>query len=171
MCDPFQPLSRRFCPVTDEIHHTGSRTTYQQQDRASSNRDEEGQMVEAFPRTERWHVNLFQDRKGQSKVIIPCVPGQQTNRFGAVRRQGKDTAVLCQLSNFAVFFVDEAKTRQLKAPKPAVFALKSRLTRAHFEEVSQYCNFVSVKSVDDSFGWISCITEAGVSRSLSQLST
>jgi len=161
MCDPFQPLSRRFCPVTDEIHHTGSRTTYQQQDRASSNRDEEGQMVEAFPRTERWHVNLFQDRKGQSKVIIPCVPGQQTNRFGAVRRQGKDTAVLCQLSNFAVFFVDEAKTRQLKAPKPA----------AHFEEVSQYCNFVSVKSVDDSFGWISCITEAGVSRSLSQLST
>ncbi|GAA5899260.1 uncharacterized protein JCM6883_005161 [Sporobolomyces salmoneus] len=77
----------------------------------------------------------------------------------------KDSSILSQLSNFSVFYVDEPTAQRLKAPKPFVFALKSRLTRAHFEEVSQYCNFVSVKSAVELENWISTITEAGNSLS------
>ncbi|GAA5998170.1 hypothetical protein JCM5350_006399, partial [Sporobolomyces pararoseus] len=75
--------------------------------------------------------------------------------------KGKDSTILCQLSNFSAFYVDESTTLRLKAPKPFVFALKSRLTRANFEEVSQYCNFLSVKSAGELENWITSITEAG----------
>lgn len=79
-----------------------------------------------------------------------------------VCEQGKDSTVLCQLSNFSVFYVDDATAKRLKAPKPFVFALKSRLTRAHFEDVSAYSNFVAVKSIGELESWISSITEAAV---------
>ncbi|GAA5923551.1 uncharacterized protein JCM15063_003684 [Sporobolomyces koalae] len=75
--------------------------------------------------------------------------------------KGKDSIILCQLSNFAAFFVDPTVPQRLKAPRPHVFAMKSRLTRANFEEVSQFCVFVSVKSQEDLDSWIAAITESG----------
>ncbi|GAA5889986.1 hypothetical protein JCM5296_003670 [Sporobolomyces johnsonii] len=78
--------------------------------------------------------------------------------------KGKDATVLCQLSNFDVFFVAPEAADRLKAPKPFVFALKSRLTRAHFEEANEYCHFVSVKTAEEMLNWIKTITEAGNSH-------
>ncbi|GAA5885539.1 hypothetical protein JCM16303_002249 [Sporobolomyces ruberrimus] len=104
------------------------------------------------------------------QVQVELKPAKWSKRFlelrdGALSHSKsdklKDPDVLCQLSNFSAFYVDDATTRRLKAPKPFVFALKSRLTRAHFEEVSQYCNFVCVKSKEELQTWITSITEAG----------
>ncbi|GAA5964413.1 hypothetical protein JCM21900_006421 [Sporobolomyces salmonicolor] len=78
--------------------------------------------------------------------------------------KGKDATVLCQLSNFDVFFVTREAADRLKAPKPFVFALKSRLTRAHFEEANEYCHFLSIKTAEEMLNWIKTITEAGNSH-------
>lgn len=51
---------------------------------------------------------------------------------------------------------------RLKAPKPYVFALKSRLTRAHFEEASEWCHFLSTKTPEEAASWVKTILEAGV---------
>lgn len=79
-----------------------------------------------------------------------------------LRAQGKDATVLCQLSNFDVFLVSAEQANRLKAPKPFVFALKSRLTRAHFEETSEWCHFLATKTPEEAASWVKCITEAGV---------
>lgn len=70
--------------------------------------------------------------------------------------------MLCQLSNFDVFLVSAEQANRLKAPKPFVFALKSRLTRAHFEETSEWCHFLATKTPEEAASWVKCITEAGV---------
>jgi len=77
---------------------------------------------------------------------------------------------LCQLSNFDVFLVSAEQANRLKAPRPFVFALKSRLTRAHFEETSEWCHFVATKAPEEAASWVKSITEAGVRPSLPPLS-
>ncbi|BGP21774.1 pleckstrin-like domain-containing protein [Rhodotorula toruloides] len=75
--------------------------------------------------------------------------------------KGKDSTVLCQLANFDVFIVSGEAAERLKAPKPCVFALKSRLTRAHFEEASEWCHYISTKTPEEAAGWVKAILEAG----------
>ncbi|KAK4050502.1 hypothetical protein OIO90_005085 [Microbotryomycetes sp. JL221] len=72
----------------------------------------------------------------------------------------KDASVLCQLSSFEVFFVANHAVGELRAPKPFVFALKSKLPRAHYENESEYCHFVSVKTQDELTKWVKMIIEA-----------
>ncbi|KAI5480006.1 pleckstrin-like domain-containing protein [Pseudohyphozyma bogoriensis] len=85
---------------------------------------------------------------------------QETTLSHSKSEKGKDSTLLCQLSSFDVFFVASHTVEQLKAPKPFVFALKSLLPRAHFEEASEYCYFVSVKTADELHGWVKSIVEA-----------
>lgn len=73
--------------------------------------------------------------------------------------QGKDSTQLCSLSTFEVFFVARHIIDQLKAPKPYVFALKSKLPRAHFEDVADYCFFLSVKTPEELNSWIKRLVE------------
>ncbi|BGO96754.1 hypothetical protein NBRC10513v2_000690 [Rhodotorula toruloides] len=75
--------------------------------------------------------------------------------------KGKDSTVLCQLASFDVFLVSGQAAERLKAPKPYVFALKSRLTRAHFEEASEWCHFLSTKTPEEAASWVKTILEAG----------
>ncbi|ORY75023.1 hypothetical protein BCR35DRAFT_280976 [Leucosporidium creatinivorum] len=74
--------------------------------------------------------------------------------------KGKDSLTLCQLASFEVFFVAPHVVEQLKAPKPFVFALKSRLPRAHYENQEEYCFFMSVKTVEERESWIKALIEA-----------
>ncbi|GAA6022638.1 hypothetical protein JCM11491_001146 [Sporobolomyces phaffii] len=116
------------------------------------------------------HARINPVARKMGPVQLEVKKGKWSKRFlelkdGALSHskseKGKDSTTLCQVSNSSVFFVDEPTVLRLKAPKPFVFALKSRLTRANFEEVSQYCNFVSVKSEEELTNWITGITEAG----------
>ncbi|KAJ8296834.1 Metal homeostatis protein BSD2 [Rhodotorula toruloides] len=75
--------------------------------------------------------------------------------------KGKDSTILCQLASFNVFLVSSQAAERLKAPKPYVFALKSRLTRAHFEEASEWCHFLSTKTPEEAASWVKTILEAG----------
>ncbi|BGP28973.1 hypothetical protein JCM10296v2_000709 [Rhodotorula toruloides] len=75
--------------------------------------------------------------------------------------KGKDSTILCQLASFDVFLVSGQAAERLKAPKPYVFALKSRLTRAHFEEASEWCHFLSTKTPEEAASWVKTILEAG----------
>jgi hypothetical protein len=84
--------------------------------------------------------------------------------------QGKDSSLLCQLNNFDVFFVTTKAAEALKAPKPFVFALKSRLTRAQFIEESEWLHFLSTKTADEATGWVRSVLEAGVRPSSSLFS-
>ena len=77
--------------------------------------------------------------------------------------QFKDHSVLCQLAQFDVFLVSADAANRHRAPKPYVFALKSRLPRAHFEDSAQWCHLVSTKTPDEAAGWVQTIIEAGVS--------
>ena len=77
--------------------------------------------------------------------------------------QFKDPSVLCQLAQFDVFLVSAEAANRHRAPKPYVFALKSRLPRAHFEDSAQWCHLVSTKTPDEAAGWVQTIIEAGVS--------
>lgn len=83
--------------------------------------------------------------------------------FHSKAENGKDFTPLCQLSAFDVFFVAQHTLEALKAPKPCVFALKSLLPRAHYEDSADYCYYVSVKTDADLQSWVKIITEARVS--------
>ncbi|GAA5988830.1 hypothetical protein JCM11641_005033 [Rhodosporidiobolus odoratus] len=128
-----------------------------------------------FKRTQLWpvlssHARLHPTMPKTGPVQFEVKKGKWSKRFlemkeGAVSysksEKGKDATILCQLSNFDVYFVSTQTAEQLKAPKPFVFALKSRLTRAHFEEKSEWCHFLSVKTADEMQSWVKVILEAG----------
>lgn len=80
--------------------------------------------------------------------------------------QFKDATVLCQLAQFDVFLVSAETANRHRAPKPYVFALKSRLPRAHFEDSAQWCHLVSTKTPEEAASWVKTTIEAGVSRML-----
>ncbi|GAA5864562.1 hypothetical protein JCM3774_005166 [Rhodotorula dairenensis] len=73
----------------------------------------------------------------------------------------KDPSVLCQLAQFDVFLVSAEAANRHRAPKPYVFALKSRLPRAHFEDSAQWCHLISTKTPEEAAGWVKTIIEAG----------
>ncbi|BGP52974.1 hypothetical protein JCM8202v2_000531 [Rhodotorula sphaerocarpa] len=73
----------------------------------------------------------------------------------------KDATVLCQLAQFDVFLVSAETANRHRAPKPYVFALKSRLPRAHFEDSAQWCHLVSTKTPEEAASWVKTIIEAG----------
>ncbi|KAM0793335.1 hypothetical protein ACM66B_000791 [Microbotryomycetes sp. NB124-2] len=100
---------------------------------------------------------------------IQVKKGKWTKRFLQIRdnavwhgksEKPKDAVVLCQLSSFDVFFVASHVIGELKAPKPFVFALKSKLPRAHYENESEYCHFVSVKTPEELTKWVKAVVEA-----------
>ncbi|BGP12868.1 hypothetical protein JCM10213_009304 [Rhodosporidiobolus nylandii] len=132
--------------------------------------------VLVFRRTPLWPI------LSSSARIHPCMPrtgpvqldvkkGKWSKRFLELKEgtisyskseKGKDAVSLCVLSNFDVFFVSSQAAENLKAPKGyGVFALKSRLTRAHYEEKSEWCHFLCVKTADEMQGWVKTIMEAG----------
>ncbi|GAA6005756.1 hypothetical protein JCM10207_005323 [Rhodosporidiobolus poonsookiae] len=131
--------------------------------------------VLVFRRTPLWpvlssHARLHPTMPRMGPVQLEVKKGKWSKRFlelkeGALSysksEKGKDATILCQLSNFDVFFVSEKGQADVKPPKPFVFALKSRLTRAHFEEKSEWCHFVSIKTSDEALGWTKTILEAG----------
>ncbi|GAA5832843.1 hypothetical protein JCM11251_000501 [Rhodosporidiobolus azoricus] len=131
--------------------------------------------VLVFRRTPLWpiissHARLHPTLPRTGTVQIELKKGKWSKRFlelkdGVVSHsksdKGKDPTTLCQLTNFDVFFVNPQTADQLKAPKPFVFALKSRLTRAHFEEKSEWVHFLSVKTADEMNAWAKTILEAG----------
>ncbi|GAA6058748.1 hypothetical protein JCM10212_003436 [Sporobolomyces blumeae] len=116
------------------------------------------------------HARLHPATTKNGAVQLELKKGKWSKRFLELKdgtlsysksEKGKDATTLCQLAGFSAFYVDAPSADRLKAPKPHVLALKSRLTRAHFEEVSQYCNFVSFKTAEEREGWMTSITEAG----------
>ncbi|GAA5900022.1 hypothetical protein JCM6882_007027 [Rhodosporidiobolus microsporus] len=131
--------------------------------------------VLVFRRTPLWpilssHARLHPTMPRTGPVQLEVKKGKWSKRFlelkdGAISysktEKGKDSTTLCQLSNFDVFFVNSSTAEQLKAPKPFVFALKSRLTSAHFEEKSEWVHFLSVKSADEMTSWAKAVLEAG----------
>ncbi|GAA5877427.1 hypothetical protein JCM8547_008796 [Rhodosporidiobolus lusitaniae] len=136
---------------------------------------DDGSAVYVFRRTPLWpilssHARLHPTMPRTGQVQLEVKKGKWSKRFlemkdGAISysktEKGKDATVLCQLSNFDVFFVSPQVVDHLKAPKPFVFALKSRLTRAHFEEKSEWCHFLSTKTADEATSWVKTILEAG----------
>ncbi|GAA6036830.1 hypothetical protein JCM8097_006301 [Rhodosporidiobolus ruineniae] len=128
-----------------------------------------------FRRTPLWpilssHARLHPTMPRTGPVQLEVKKGKWSKRFlelkdGALSysksEKGKDSTVLCQLSNFDVFFVSPQAADQLRAPKGSVFAVKSRLTRAHFEEKSEWCHFLSVKTPDELLSWVKTVLEAG----------
>ncbi|KAK4055325.1 hypothetical protein OIV83_000608 [Microbotryomycetes sp. JL201] len=104
-----------------------------------------------------------------SFVQLQVKKGKWTKRFLQIRdnavwqaksEKPKDATVLCQLASFDVFFVASHVIGDLKAPKPFVFALKSKLPRAHYENESEYCHFVSVKTPEELTKWVKAVVEA-----------
>ncbi|GAA5980104.1 hypothetical protein JCM10908_001538 [Rhodotorula pacifica] len=73
----------------------------------------------------------------------------------------KDASVLCQLAQFDVFLVSAEAANRHRAPKPYVFALKSRLPKAHFEDSAQWCHLVSTKTPEEAATWVKTVIEAG----------
>lgn len=71
--------------------------------------------------------------------------------------------MLCQLAQFDIFLVSAETANRHRAPKPYVFALKSRLPRAHFEDSAQWCHLVSTKTPEEAASWVKTVIEAGVS--------
>lgn len=74
--------------------------------------------------------------------------------------------MVCQLSAFDAFFVAKHTFETIRPPKPFVFALKSLLPRAHYEDNSDYCYFFCVKTQEEMFSWIRTLTEARVCAQL-----
>jgi hypothetical protein len=105
--------------------------------------------------------NVISQSKSE-KVLPLSPPSLFLVVLTAFNRQGKDSNLLCQLSSFDVFFVSPKTADSLKAPKPFVFALKSRLTRAQFIEESEWCHYLSTKTADEATNWVKSILEAGV---------
>lgn len=77
--------------------------------------------------------------------------------------QNKDASILCQLSNYEVYFVHGPALEALRAPKPYAFALKSKLPRVHYEDQDQYMFFTSVKTSEEVTVWVRALLEARVS--------
>ncbi|GJN91736.1 hypothetical protein Rhopal_004759-T1 [Rhodotorula paludigena] len=128
-----------------------------------------------FRRTTMWpiisaHARLPPAVSKTGPVQIELKKSKWSKRFlelkdGVVSQskseKGKDSTTLCQLSNFDVFLVSADAAHRLKAPRPFVFALKSRLTRAHFEETAEWCHYLSTKTPEEAASWVKTITEAG----------
>lgn len=74
--------------------------------------------------------------------------------------QAKDATVLCKLNTFDAFFVSPGASRRSNAPRPCLFALKSSVARHQYEDESDYCYYVAVKSNDEVTSWIKSIIEA-----------
>ncbi|SCV68545.1 BQ2448_666 [Microbotryum intermedium] len=96
------------------------------------------------------------DRKW-SKRYIEVREGNVTH---AKSEKAKDSSTLCRLATSEIFYVTPTTSQARKAPKPFCFALKSKLPRAQFEDESEYCHFVSVKTNDELSMWMKTITEA-----------
>ncbi len=73
---------------------------------------------------------------------------------------GKERAPLVPLATFDAFALAPHAVQALKAPKPFVLALKSKLPRSHFEKEEEYCVFVGFRDEQDSDAWMKAITEA-----------
>ncbi|KAM0748719.1 hypothetical protein T439DRAFT_291712 [Meredithblackwellia eburnea MCA 4105] len=76
--------------------------------------------------------------------------------------KGKDATPVCQLSSFEAFILAPHMIDQVKPPKPFVFALKSILPRAHYENAEEYCHYISVKSQEEADQWVEAITATKV---------
>ncbi|GAA5827293.1 hypothetical protein JCM3770_006117 [Rhodotorula araucariae] len=137
--------------------------------------DQEGNAL-FFRRTTMWpilstHARPHPPGPKFGAVQLEVKKGKWSKRFLTLKdgtlsysksEKGKDATTLCQLSNFDVFLVSAEQANKLKAPRPFVFALKSRLTRAHFEETSEWCHFLATKTPEEAASWVKSITEAGV---------
>ncbi|KPV78562.1 uncharacterized protein RHOBADRAFT_51016 [Rhodotorula graminis WP1] len=136
--------------------------------------DQEGNAL-FFRRTTMWpilsaHARSHPLAPKTGAIQLEIKKGKWSKRFLTLKDgtlsyskadKGKDTTTLCQLSNFDVFLVSAEQATRLKAPRPFVFALKSRLTRAHFEETAEWCHFVATKVPEEAASWVKSITEAG----------
>ncbi|BGP36851.1 hypothetical protein JCM10449v2_000753 [Rhodotorula kratochvilovae] len=136
--------------------------------------DQEGNAL-FFRRTTMWpilsaHARPHPPGPKSGAVQLEIKKGKWSKRFLTLKdgtlsysksEKGKDSTTLCQLSNFDVFLVSPEQANRLKAPRTFVFALKSRLTRAHFEETSEWCHYLATKTPEEAASWVKSITEAG----------